>query len=275
MTGFTPHQIMGIIGYPVEHSLSPLLHTTAFNLLGIPAALSPWSVPPDELPVFVSAMRLLNLHGVCVTIPHQRTIIPFLDEVTEWVAMMGAANTIFWRDGRLCGDNTDVPGFIDPLSDDLPALDSRVLIIGAGGAARAVAGGCKTMGLGEITVTSRQQEPAETLAEHFGLKVVDWADRGRVAADIIVNTTPVGLRGRFENDTPYEAAWFRSQGGLAYDLVYVPTETRFLKEAAEAGWRTVSGLEMFFGQAARQFKIWTGRDFPRQAREVVFEALRV
>ncbi len=274
MTGFKPHRIYGIIGCPLGHSLSPLLHTTAFQHLNIPAVLTPWEIRPERLVDFIGAMRLLNIQGACVTIPHKEAVLPLLDELSEGARLMGAVNLIYRQGDLLCGDNTDISGFTAPIKNQHIRGD-RVLILGAGGAARAVAAGLKSLGLVDLTVANRNQDRAEPLAETLGLKVVDWADRQAVQADLIINDTPLGMRGQMEDRTPYEAQWF-FQGdarGLAYDLIYNPLTTRFLKEAEEAGWRTISGLEMFLGQADQQFFTWIGQRLPQAARMAVREAL--
>lgn len=114
MDDFKPYKIYGIVGHPLGHSMSPMLHTTAFNNLGIQAVLVPWSIEPEKLPAFIEAFRLLEIQGACVTIPYKQAIIPYLDEVSDRVKVMGAANLIYRRDGKICGDNTDVLGFMAP-----------------------------------------------------------------------------------------------------------------------------------------------------------------
>ncbi len=273
MSDFTPHRIYGVVGYPLGHSLSPLLHTTAFQALGIPAALVPWALEPAQLPDFIRAVRLLNIQGACVTIPHKQAVIPLLDEVTDRVRAIGAANLLYWRDGRLWGDNTDILGFIEPLKQNPPAAGTRALILGAGGAARAVAAGLQALDLTDITVTDIVEDLPESLARDFHLQRVPWDRRGEIPADLIVNVTPLGMKGRFETETPYPAEWFAGRTGVAYDIVYSPFETRFLWEAQNAGWRTIGGLGMFLAQADAQFLAWTGRHLPEEAKRKTAEAL--
>jgi len=268
-------RLFGIIGLPLSHSLSPLLHNSAFDQLQIPAVMLPWEILPEKLPQFIEAMRLLGIEGACVTIPHKEAVLPLLDELSPEARLMGSVNLIYRRGELLCGDNTDISGFVAPLKNEPNPAARRALILGAGGAARAVAAGLKSLGLEDLTISNRNPERAESLAETFGLKVVDWDDRRDVAADLIVNTTPLGLRGQLEEGTPYEAEWFFSGGpqGLAYDVIYNPLTTRFLKEAEEAGWRSIGGLEMFLGQADRQFFTWTGQRLPQAAKQAVREHL--
>lgn len=273
MSTFEPTAVYGIIGYPLGHTLSPLLHTTAFRELGIPAALVPWPVESERLGAFVEAVRLLRIRGCCVTIPHKEDVIPFLDRISDRAESVGAVNLLYWDGDALCGDNTDVPGFIAPLSElPAPAPGSRALVLGAGGASRAVIAGLKTLDY-RVKVTNRTERTARLLAEEFDLEAVPWEDRGKTEAELVVNTTPLGMKGKFEEETPYPAESFAARSGVAYDIVYTPLRTRFLREAEAAGWRTVSGLGMFIAQADFQFGIWTGRGLPEAAVRAVYDAL--
>ncbi|MWN31690.1 shikimate dehydrogenase [Gilliamella sp. Pra-s65] len=273
MSQFTPYSIYGIIGYPLGHSMSPLIHTTSFQDYGIPAVLVPFATPPQEIATLFKSVRLLNIRGLCVTIPHKQTIIPYLDEVTEHVKKAGAANLVYWRGDKLCGDNTDIVGFMEPLKNKkLPAEYNKVLLLGAGGAARAAVVGLQDLGYTNITVTDIVDESAQILANEFNLKIIKWEDRSEVEAQIIINSTPLGMTGKFEDQTPYDQAWFKGKG-VAYDIVYTPYNTRFRQEAEQAGWESISGREMFIGQANAQFKIWTGKDLSERAKQAVIDAL--
>ena len=269
--------LYGVTGWPLAQSLSPLLHNTGFAALGINALYLKWEVPPDKLPVFVESVRLLNIRGCSVTIPHKVHLLPLLDEVSPLARRVGAANTIYWNGERLCGENTDVAGFMAPLAG-VPLAGADVLLLGAGGAARAVAAG--------LTAPRPEGRPAHVfvatpsdkshlpLAEEFGLSPLLWKDRHEPQAMLVVNTTPLGMRGKAETDTPYDfslAAQLAAQSDanatpLAYDIVYNPLETRFLREARATGRRCISGLEMFFGQGDAQFRLWTGQGLPPEAR---------
>lgn len=267
-------KLYGIIGHPLGHSLSPLLHNAAFAALDIPGVFLAWPTPPEKLAAFMDAARLLRIEGLCVTIPHKTAVIPFLDSVSERVRATGAANLVY-RDGdRLCGDNTDVLGFMQPFGDDPPAAASRALILGAGGAARAAAVGLLTLGVSTVMVSSRTPERSAELAGEFGATAISWEERGDVVADIVVNATPMGMTGRFARETPYPAEFFAGRTGLAYDTVYTPLRTRLLAEAAAAGWRTASGLDMFLGQADHQFRTWTGHGLPGEAKRKAAERLK-
>jgi shikimate dehydrogenase len=274
MDQFSPPQVYGIIGQPLEHSLSPLIHTTGFRSLGLHAVLTPWPLERGQLPLFFKAFRLLNLQGACVTIPHKEDVLPFLDQISDRARALGAVNLIYRRDGLVCGDNTDILGFMAPLKDlGLPA-GARVLLLGAGGAARAAAAGLKELGLNDLTVTAPSDRRPMELAKTFSLKTVPWSRRGEIDCELVVNATPLGQEGRGEGETAYQGEWFAGRRGLAYDLIYTPRPTRFLAEARAAGWETIDGLAMFLGQAEAQFLIWTGRRLPQEAKEKALQAVR-
>ena len=273
MDYFSPPRVYGIIGQPLGHSLSPLVHTAGFKRLGLDAVLAPWPLEPEQLPLFFEAFRLLNLEGACVTLPHKEAVLPFLDAVSDRARALGAVNLIYRQGHLVLGDNTDVCGFLAPLKDrPLPAA-TRVLLLGAGGAARAAAFALKELGLSDLTVSAPSERRPAELARAFGLKTAPWNRRGEVACEIVVNATPLGLKGRAENETPYPEGWFAGRRGLAYDLIYTPRTTRFLAEAKGAGWDTIDGLAMFLGQAEAQFLTWTGRPLPPEAGQKAAAAL--
>ncbi len=272
MAAFTPPALHGIIGYPLGHSLSPLMHNTAFKTLDLPGVYLSWPVEPGRLPEFMDAVRLLNIRGCSITIPHKVDVLPLLDAMTGGVKEMGACNTLY-RDGEaICGENTDVIGFMAPLRKRALAPETSVLLLGAGGVSRAAVVGLRRLGLANIAVTNRRRERAEALAEAFGLTPVPWEERGDVRADLVINTTSLGMTGAQERETPYPAESFRG-AGIAYDLIYTPFRTRFLREAEAAGWSSLSGLDMFIGQGDAQFRLWTGRSLPPEAIEAVKNTL--
>ena len=276
--------LYGVTGWPLSQSLSPLLHNTGFAALGINALYMKWEVPPEKLPAFVESVRLLNIRGCSVTIPHKVGLLPLLDEVSPLAQRVGAANTIYWKGERLCGENTDVAGFMAPLAH-VPLAGADVLLLGAGGAARAVAAG--------LVAPAPQNRPAKVfvatpsdkshlpLAEEFGLTPLLWKNRHDPAPLLVINTTPLGMRGKAEQDTPYDFSLATpcvpasdvTATPLAYDIVYNPLETRFLREAHAAGRRCISGLEMFFGQGDAQFRLWTGQGLPPESRRALEAAL--
>lgn len=272
MNTFVPPKLYGIIGDPVGHSLSPLLHSTAFALLGIPGVLLPWRVEPDRLPSFVEAVRVLDIQGSCVTIPHKEAIIPLLDGISECAGRAGSVNLVHRRENLVLGDNTDIAGFISPLAGR-SFSGATALILGTGGTTRSVAVGLKTLGVDAIAIAGRNVANRAALAREFALAEIGWDARGEATYDIIVNTTPLGMRGENENKTPYPGKRFSGKTGLVYDVIYTPAETRFLREAREAGWRTVNGWKMFVEQANRQFQIWTGASLPSEAVRAAEEAV--
>jgi shikimate dehydrogenase len=170
----------------------------------------------------------MGIRGCCVTIPHKEDVIPFLDRITDRAEAVGAVNLLYWEGDELCGDNTDVPGFVAPLAELAPPVRGcRALVLGAGGASRAVVAGLKDLGC-RVSVANRTGETARLLAEEFELEVVPWEKRGAIEAELVVNTTPLGMKGKFEDQTPFPASAFAGRGGTAYDIVYTPLRTRFL-----------------------------------------------
>jgi shikimate dehydrogenase len=238
-----------------------VLHNWALAQAGIAGAYLAWPLQAGRMPDFVNAVRTLNIQGVSVTIPHKEAIMPLLDSLTARARALGAVNTLYWDEGGLCGDNTDVEGFVAPLRGSAFA---SALVLGAGGAARAALAGLRELGLPAVAVCNHNRERAQKLAEAFGAHCADWADRAAYAADLVINATPLGMRGAHEGQSPLppEAFTRRQAGsGMAYDMVYTPLTTRFLSEAEAAGWLTQDGLAMFIAQAQAQFRLWTGQEF--------------
>ncbi len=279
-------KLYGVIGDPVSHSLSPLLHNTAFRAWGLPAALLPWRIAKDDLPDFVRAFRLLRMAGACVTLPHKEAILPLADRLTPLAERVGAVNTLYWDGPDLIGHNTDAEGFLAPLlrRPSLPSSPYRsALILGAGGAARAALSGLLALpGLESIQVAARRVEQAEALIaavrparETQGtpprVAALPWARR-HIAADLIVNTTPVGLSSGADGQaSPLDAFPPATPASLAYDVIYHATP--FLDAARAAGWQALDGRAMFLAQADAQFILWTGFPLPEAATRAVHEAL--
>jgi shikimate dehydrogenase len=272
-----PTALYGVAGWPLEQTLSPLLHNTGFQALGLPAVYLRWAIPPEGLASFADSMRLLDIQGASITIPHKIALMPLLDSVSEQARLAGAVNTVH-RDGRkLCGENTDVTGFLCPLAE-FDAENTDVLLLGAGGAARAAAAGLALRRFRRVFVATPSDRSHMPLAEHFGCIPLAWKNRHDIQADLVINSTPLGMRGKQMDETPFDFEKIvRPRGNrtlTAYDMVYNPLETRFLREARLAGWDCVSGLSMFLGQGAAQFRIWTGQKLPIQADEAVKAELR-
>lgn len=270
-----PEQLFGIIGFPLGHSLSPLLHNTAFRSLDYPGVMMRWTLTPDKIGDFMTSVRTLSIRGCAVTIPHKLSVIPFLDEVSEGVKLVGACNTLYWKNNTLCGENTDLIGFCSPLRK--MSLPKRALVLGAGGASRAVVVGLKMLGIETVGVTARRDEAARAFCDEYETRFVSWKERGSFPAEMLVNTTPLGMRGERENETPFPVEFFNGRpAGIAYDIVYTPLETRFLREAREHGWLGIDGLQMFIAQADAQFELWTdGMHLPQEAVLAVRQALGV
>lgn len=268
---FIPERHYGIIGHPLGHSLSPLIHNWGFHLYNFPAVYCRWPLQPEKLPEFIAAVRTLPIHGASVTIPHKRAIMPYLDGLTPDVLRVGAVNTLFWRDTGLWGDNTDVQGFLAPLLNMADAIKTA-LVLGVGGAARAAVWGLQRMGLCQVAVCGRNPAQTYALARDAGCDEVAWGDRGQWSGDLLVNATPLGMSGRYEEMTPWPGAMTAIR--MAYDLVYNPMRTIFLRQAQEAGILSIGGLEMFIAQARGQFHLWTQKDLPNEAVRELLESAR-
>jgi 3-dehydroquinate dehydratase/shikimate dehydrogenase len=257
-------EIFGIIGKPVGHSLSPYIHNAACAAGGVNAVYIPFEV--RDAVSFMHRMahprtRELdwNLRGLSVTAPHKSAVMDQLDWIERSAKEIGAVNTIVFRDDELHGYNTDAPGLIAPLRKAFGSLrDARCAIIGAGGGARAALWALSREGA-DVTLFVRDPEKAKPVANEFGADCRQLAGAQFDQFEIVINATPLGTKGEREDEAPASAGQL---GGvrLAYDLVYNPTETRFLREARAAGCATLSGLEMLIAQAVEQFKLWTGQD---------------
>ena len=258
--------VTGLVGSPVGHSLSPHTHNAAFAALGLDAVYVPFEVA--DVSAFVRRMadprtRELgwNLRGLSVTAPHKQAIIRHLDRVAPSAARVGAVNTVVISEGRgLEGFNTDAAASVVPLAGQVELRGARVAVIGAGGAARALLWALGERGA-RATVFARDAGRARSLAEEFGADAAPLAGAGFGDFEVVANATPLGTRGAREAETPAAAAQLRG-ARVAYDLVYNPAETRFLREAREAGCRTAGGLAMLVAQAEEQFRLWTGHEPP-------------
>ena len=262
----------GIIGHPLGHSLSPLLQTWTMGRVGHAGAFYAWPVAPERLADFIGVVRELPVHGLCVTIPHKTAVLPLLDGLTAEARAVGAANTLFWRDGGLWGHNTDVAGFLAGLDNFRVrhGLPQTALVLGAGGAAHAVLYALQNLGVKDIRLTARRAEVGVELTARFGAEFVAWEQRSERPAQVVINTTPLGMAGSAgERETPLSVADFIALAEdfapaacLAYDLVYNPLCTPFLSAAASAGWEAQEGLTMLAAQGLAQFELWSGKAAP-------------
>lgn len=250
-------RVYGILGRPVAHSLSPAMHNAAFAHLRLNAVYVPFEV--QDLRQAVAGLRGLNLGGVSVTIPFKEEIIPLLDEVTGPAARMGAVNTVVNQGGRLVGHNTDWLGAVAALKEKTEIQGRQVLILGAGGAARAIAYGVLEAG-GRVSVTDIDMSKAATLAREFGVECLEPGQMDTCKAEILINATPVGMAPH-SDDIPL-APELLSRFRLVMDIVYRPLRTRLLKEAHARGLEVVDGLRMLLHQGAAQFSLWTGQPAP-------------
>ncbi|MDR0239700.1 MAG: shikimate dehydrogenase [Deltaproteobacteria bacterium] len=267
-------QLYGITGHPLGHSLSPVLHNWALQQAGITGAYLAWPLPAGRMPDLVNAVRTLHIQGVSVTIPHKEAVMPLVDSLTARARALGAVNTLYWDQDVLCGDNTDVEGFVTPLRG---RVFTGALVLGAGGAARAALAGLRELNLPAVAVCNHNRERAQKLADEFEVRCVDWEERGAYEADLLINATPLGMRGTHEGRNPLPPEAFTRghvNTRLVYDLIYTPLTTRFLAEAEAAGWQTQEGLAMFIAQAQAQFRLWTGREFSEaEARTLLLREL--
>jgi len=268
-------QIFGLLGIPISHSLSPLMHNAAFAAAGTNAVYIPFET--RDVKTFIKRMvhprtRELdwNVRGLSVTAPHKFAVMEQLDWIDPVATEIGAVNTIVIAGDALHGYNTDATGFVKTLLQEFGDLrDARCAVIGAGGAASAALWSFKQAGAKAI-MFARDVAKASALAERFGVEQFPFEEACFEGFDVVVNATPLGTVGRLSDETPAVASQLRG-AGLVYDLVYNPTETRFLREGREAGCRTLGGLGMLVGQAAEQFRLWTGAT-PRD--EVLEEVAR-
>lgn len=254
--------IAGIIGSPVRHSASPAMHNRAFAERDLDFVYLPFEV--EDLALFFDqfvckATREIdwNLAGLSVTIPHKREVVSLLDEINETAGKTGAVNTVVMKDDRLIGYNTDVQGAMEPLERVQQLAGAHCAVIGAGGAARAVIHGLLERGA-RVQVFARSPESAREIVGCFGLSVSPIESLESSDAEIVINTTPIGMRGHSEGSSPVTKDSLRGRS-VAYDLVYNPMETRFLTDAREEGCTVISGLEMLVAQAGLQFELWTGQ----------------
>ncbi len=241
-----------VMGSPVSHSKSPVIHNAAFAAYGVDAVYLAFE-PPDAASA-VQAVRTLGIQGASITIPFKEEIMPLLDRIHPDAEAMGAVNTLVIGDGQIAGYNTDWQAAVAPLLD-FGIAGKTVCISGAGGAAHAVAYGIKQNG-GKIIITNRTRKRGEDLADHVNGSFVPRSEAATIKADVIINTTPLGMVPEPEVlSFPKEAL---EEGMLVMDVVYTPMQTTLLKEAAARGCTTIDGLAMFLAQAAAQFELWTG-----------------
>jgi shikimate dehydrogenase len=277
-------QVFCVLGHPVGHSLSPAMHNAALAQLGLDGVYVAFDVPPAGLRDAVLGLQALGVAGVNCTIPHKEALLPLMDELSEEAAFIGAVNTIEFRDGRRIGHNTDAPGFLSALrAAGAEPEGQEVLVLGAGGSARAVVVALVKAGA-RVTIANRTRERSEELAAELNAKfdtegvralALSGADLRPVVerAAILVNTTSLGMSPHVEAMPGVPLDALRSDARV-YDLIYNPLETRLLREARLRGAGTANGAGMLARQGALALEIWTGRVAPAELMEqVILDAL--
>jgi shikimate dehydrogenase len=262
----------GILGYPLGHSISPYFQNAAFDFLGIEASYQAWATEPEDLSDKVNALRSTSFMGANVTIPYKEAVIELLDEIDDWAKKVGSVNTVVNDSGTLVGYNTDTVGFIQAISEygNYDPSGEAVLLIGAGGAARAAAYALVGNKVGSLMIANRTYQRAERLASEFSAKdkvspillnspgFLNAVD----SASLIVNSTPIGMKHTsVEYSNPLEGISVKA-GVLVNDMVYNPLKTPMLVHAAETGAKILTGLPMLVLQGAASFNLWTGKEAP-------------
>ncbi|MDT0190903.1 shikimate dehydrogenase [Exiguobacterium sp. BG5(2022)] len=241
---------LAVIGHPIAHSLSPQLHEQWLRASGLFGRYEAIDATPDQLPALFAAMREGDWDGFNVTIPYKEVVVRYLDDLDEAAKHAGAVNTVYKRDGRLIGTNTDGAGLVQTL---MPYTDftGRVLIVGAGGAARGIVQALPTR---DVTIVNRTVERAKALADTFGVVYTTFDEMDVSRYDVIIQTTSVGMD---ERSTPLSLEGLR-QNTVVCDIIYRPLVTPMLQEAKRRGAKVVTGVAMFVGQGALSFEKWTG-----------------
>ncbi|MBO6884815.1 MAG: shikimate dehydrogenase [Marivita sp.] len=265
--------LAAVIGHPIAHSKSPNVHGYWLRKYGLKGHYIPMDIAPDKLADLLPRLANLGFVGANVTIPHKEKVMEIADLITDRATLIGAANTlIFRKDGRIHADNTDGYGFIENIRQAIPDWNPKsgpAVVFGAGGASRAVLASLLDVGVPNIMLTNRTRIRAEKLKEDFGnrIQVIEWVQAGNVLedADLVVNTTSLGMTGKPEMRVPLDGL---KPGAIVNDLVYTPLQTRLLATAEQQGCRVVDGLGMLLHQAVPGFERWFGK------RPVVDENVR-
>ncbi|MBK9604863.1 MAG: shikimate dehydrogenase [Anaerolineales bacterium] len=269
--------VLGLIGYPLGHSLSPKIHAAALSACGLQGTYSLFPIPPEDkqgLKDLLARVRGGEITGLNVTIPHKQNVIELMDELTPTAQAIGAVNTIYMRENKLVGDNTDAPGFLADLKKFIGSRELGIgkrksaIILGAGGSARAVVYALCNDGW-NVTLVARRIEQAKKLADSFAnleVRVVEYSSFifNLSSFALIVNTTPLGMTPNIETSPLPENIIF-AENALIYDLVYNPRETKLVKDARAQGLYATTGLGMLIEQAALAFEKWTDHNPPRES----------
>jgi shikimate dehydrogenase len=269
-------RVAGVAGWPVGHSLSPRLMASWIEAAGIDALYAPFAIAPDDARHTLEALASTSLCGLNITLPHKEAALKIADEASEAAKAIGAANLLTFHDGRISADNTDAAGFMQALADKALPLDDRpVVILGAGGAARAIVYALSQAGVSEIRIANRTRSRALDISDGLEIEatIVDWDQRNSVLDDaqLVVNATSLGLKSA--NDL--HIGWDRAPANcVAADIVYTPLQTGFLAQAAQRELVCVDGLGMLIGQARPSFEAFYGIQPPNTGQErALLEAL--
>lgn len=266
ITGKT--KILGVIGHPIEHSLSPLMHNAALTKLGLDYVYLPFPVAPENLATAIAGFASIGVVGFSITIPHKQAILPLLSEISPIAQAIGAVNTVVNKSNKWLGTNTDVEGFIAPLQTTYHQdwSQKKAVILGNGGAARAVVAGCIQLGLAEIHVVGRNLQKLQVFEQSWQnspfadkFQVHEWTELPNLLhqANLLVNTTPIGMYPHVEQSPlSSQEMGYLPGDAIAYDLIYIPKPTKFLHLAQKQGIVTIDGLEMLVQQGAAALKIW-------------------
>jgi shikimate dehydrogenase len=270
ITGKT--QLLGVIGHPVSHSLSPLMHNAALTKLGLDYVYLPFPIAPENLERAIAGFASIGVVGFSITIPHKQAILPLLSEISPIAQAIGAVNTVTRQGDKWVGTNTDVEGFIAPLQTTYHQdwSQKKAVILGNGGAARAVVAGCIQLGLAEIHVVGRNLQKLEAFHQSWQnspfadkFQVHEWTELPNLIhqANLLVNTTPMGMYPHIE-ESPFSSQEMGYLPGdaIVYDLIYIPKPTKFLHLAEKQGAIIIDGLEMLVQQGAAALKIWLQQD---------------
>ena len=276
-----------IVGYPLGHSMSPPMHKAGFAALGLDVSYEAWAIPLEELPAAVERVRDADMLGISVTVPYKQAVMPLLDEVDPAADAIGSVNTVVKRGRTLVGHNTDKDGFIRSLREaGFDPAGLRALVLGVGGAERAVAYGLVEAGAASVTLAGRNSVRVKAAVDQLeaskpgsaNIKRIDFTEPSLIAeaadADLIVNTTPIGmLHSPSQHESPVPASGLRP-GLWVVDIVYNPLETDLLRAARQAGAFAVDGLGMLVYQGVAQQMLWTGREPPGDImREAALSAM--
>lgn len=262
--------LYGVIGYPLGHTLSPVMHNTALAEMGMNAVYLAFET--KDLAGCVHGMKALDIKGMSVTLPYKSAVIPLLDQVEALAGKIGAVNTIVNREGRLTGYNTDGMAAVRALEERMELPGKTCLLVGAGGTARAIGFILRESGV-RLVIANRTPDRGEALARELRCPFVLLKDAGEIRSDLLIQTTPVGMYP--QEDQCILSPDILKEGTVVMDIIYNPLETKLLRMARDRGCLTINGLPMFIYQGAEQFKLWFGLEAPvRVMTRAVKEALR-